>query len=38
MVAVGIADEFWNSFAKQEFTGSLAPLNMLNFKARHLSA
>ena len=31
-VAVGIADEFEFSFAKQEFTGSLAPLNMLNLK------
>lgn len=31
-VAAGIADEFEFSFAKQEFTGSLAPLNMLNLK------
>ncbi|WMW82562.1 DUF3034 family protein [Undibacterium cyanobacteriorum] len=31
-VAVGIADEWEFSFAKQEFTGSLAPLNLLNLK------
>jgi hypothetical protein len=31
-VAVGIADEWEFSLAKQEFTGSLAPLNLLNLK------